>query len=117
VTLEDILEEIVGEISDESDEEEPLYHKLDRNIYSFDGKIQLNDFCKILELEDDIFAEIRGESETLAGLILEITGAIPETGRIINWGNFVFTILSSDRRRIREIKVEIIEADDESRQE
>jgi len=107
VTLEDILEEIVGEISDESDEDQLLYHKLGNNKYSFEGKILLNDFYKILDIEEDIFENVRGESETLAGLILELTGEIPEPGQSVHYGNFVFKINSADRRRIKEIYVEI----------
>ena len=107
VTLEDILEEIVGEISDEGDEDQLLYRKLDVNKYAFEGKILLNDFCKILEIDEDIFEEVRGESETLAGLILELTGEIPESGQTIHYGRFIFRINSADRRRIKEIYVEI----------
>lgn len=106
VTLEDILEEIVGEISDEGDEEQPLFRKIDEKTYLFEGKILLNDFYKVFEIEEDIFLGVRGESETLAGLILELTGEIPEKGQIINSGNFTFSIESSDRRRIKEIRVE-----------
>jgi putative hemolysin len=112
VALEDILEEIVGEISDESDDDELLYRKLDKNKYTFEGKILLNDFYKILEIEDDIFEEVRGESETLAGLILELTGVIPETGKTVQYGNFLFRINLADRRRIKEIYVEL-KSDDE----
>jgi putative hemolysin len=107
VTLEDILEEIVGEISDESDEDQFLYRKLDNNKYVFEGKILLNDFYKILEIKEDIFEDVRGESETLAGLLLELTGEIPAIGQIIHYGKFDFRINSSDRRRIKEIFVEI----------
>jgi putative hemolysin len=107
VTLEDILEEIVGEISDEGDEDQLLYRKIDENKYAFEGKILLNDFCKILVIDDDIFEDVRGESETLAGLILELTGEIPEQGQIVHYGKFIFRINSSDRRRIKEIYVEI----------
>lgn len=107
ITLEDILEEIVGEITDESDEEQVLYKKLDEKTYVFEGKILLNDFNKILGLEDDPFEEVRGESETLAGLILELTGEIPDKEQTIKFGNFVFMIESADRRRIKEIRVEI----------
>jgi putative hemolysin len=117
VTLEDILEEIVGEISDEGDSDELLYRKLDTNKYVFEGKILLNDFCKVLEIEEDIFEEVRGESETLAGLILELTGAIPESGQTIHHGRFIFTINSSDRRRIKEINVEIKEENEDTRAE
>jgi putative hemolysin len=107
VTLEDILEEIVGEISDEGDDDQMLYRKLDGNKYAFEGKILLNDFCKILEIDEDIFEVVRGESETLAGLILELTGEIPESGQTVHYGRFVFRINSADRRRIKEIYVEI----------
>ena len=107
VTLEDILEEIVGEISDESDDDQLLFRKLDEKTYIFEGKILLNDFCKILEIEEDLFEEVRGESETLAGLILELTGEIPQKDQIIKYGLFVFRIESADKRRIKEIRVEI----------
>lgn len=107
VTLEDILEEIVGEISDESDEDAPMYRKLENNRYLFEGKILLNDFYKILEIEEDIFEDVRGESETLAGLLLELTGVIPEPGKTLQHGKFLFKINSADRRRIKEIYVEI----------
>jgi putative hemolysin len=105
ITLEDVLEEIVGEISDESDQEELLYRKIDDNTYIFEGKVLLNDFYKILAIEGDPFEDIRGESETLAGLILEITGEIPQKDKLISAGDFKFRIESSDKRRIREIRV------------
>jgi putative hemolysin len=107
VTLEDILEEIVGEITDESDEDQPLYRKLDEKTYIFEAKIFLNDFFKVLEINEDPFEEVRGESETLAGLILELTGEIPQKEQIIKYGDFIFKIESADRRRIKEIRVEI----------
>jgi putative hemolysin len=107
ISLEDILEEIVGEITDESDEDQFLFRKLDEKTYIFEGKILLNDFCKIIEIEEDLFEEVRGESETLAGLILELTGEIPQKDQIIKHGKFVFRIESADRRRIKEIRVEI----------
>ncbi len=107
ITLEDILEEIVGEISDEGDEDEIMYRKLDDNTYLFEAKIQLNDFCKVFDIEEELFEDIRGESETLAGLILELTGEIPQKGQIIKTGDFIFRIESADRRRINEVRVEI----------
>ena len=106
ITLEDILEEIVGEITDESDDDQLLFRKIDDNTYLFEGKILLNDFCKILDIEEDIFEDVRGESETLAGLILELTGEIPEIDQTIKFEKFVFKIKSADRRRIKEILVE-----------
>jgi putative hemolysin len=117
VTLEDILEEIVGEITDEGDEDQLLYRKLDNNKYTFEGKILLNDFYKILDIEEDIFEEVRGESETLAGLILELTGEIPESGQTVHYRKFAFTINSADRRRIKEIYVEINEDDENIKKE
>lgn len=113
VTLEDILEEIVGEITDESDEDKLLYRKLDENIYIFEAKILLNDFCKILNFDEEIFEEVRGEAETLAGLILELTGEIPQKGQIIKYADFVFRIESADRRRIKEVRVETNSNNDE----
>ena len=107
VTLEDILEEIVGDITDESDEVQLLFRKLDDKTYIFEARILLNDFCKVVEIEEDLFEEIRGESETLAGLILELTGEIPQKDQVIKYGDFVFRIESADRRRIKEIRVEI----------
>jgi putative hemolysin len=112
ITLEDILEEIVGEITDESDEDQALYRKVDEKTFIFEGKIFLNDLYKILGLKDDPFEEVRGESETLAGLILELTGEIPEKEQIIKYRNFKFMIESVDRRRIKEIRVEISEEND-----
>jgi gliding motility-associated protein GldE len=112
ITLEDILEEIVGEITDEGDEDQALYRKVDEKTFIFEGKIFLNDLYKILGLKDDPFEEVRGESETLAGLILELTGEIPEKEQIIKYRNFKFMIESVDRRRIKEIRVEISEEND-----
>lgn len=111
ITLEDILEEIVGDITDESDDEETLYRKLDDHTFVFDGKVLLNDFCKIIETEGDPFEDIRGESETLAGLILELTGEIPQKDQTIEYGKFRFRIISSDKRRIREVSVVIDDKD------
>ena len=113
VTLEDILEEIVGEITDESDEDQILYRKLDDSSFIFEGKILLNDFYKIVDVDQEIFEEVRGESETLAGLILELTGEIPEKNQIIRYGSFKFRIESADRRRIKEIRVDINNDDSE----
>ncbi|MDF1548393.1 MAG: gliding motility-associated protein GldE [Bacteroidales bacterium] len=107
VTLEDVLEEIVGEIVDELDYDDMLYKKIDDNNYIFEGKTLLIDFYKILNLEDDIFDPIRGEADTLAGLILEMKGEIMKIGSTINYKNFIFKIISSDKRRIKQIKVTI----------
>ena len=109
VTLEDIIEEIVGEINDEFDasNEEIIYSKLDENNFVFEGKTSLNDFCKILNIEDRIFEEVKGDSDTLAGLILEMEGKIPEKNESIAYGNFLFKIEAVDKRRIKRIRVTI----------
>ena len=107
VTLEDVLEEIVGEITDEFDEDEKFYTKISENKYVFDGKTLLNDFYKVIETDDDLFDDVKGEADTLAGLILELKGEIPVKNDIIHCKNFVFTIDAVDNRRIKQIKVEI----------
>ena len=106
VTLEDVLEEIVGEITDETDEDIPLFRKTGAGSWVFDGKILLNDFYRITGTEKDPFEDIRGDSETLAGLLLELLEEIPSKGREISMGGFKFTIDSVENRRIREITVE-----------
>jgi gliding motility-associated protein GldE len=108
VTLEDILEEIVGEITDESDEVETMFRKIDETTYIFEGRILMHDFCKVFKIDEEQFDEVRGESETLAGLMLELTGEIPQKDQVIRFGNFTFRIESVDRRRIKEIRVEFI---------
>ncbi len=113
ITLEDVLEEIVGEITDESDEDETMFRQIDETTYVCEGKILLNDFFKIINVGDDPFKDVRGESETLAGLILELTGEIPQKGQVVNYGNFEFRIESADKRRIKEIRVKI--TDDHAR--
>lgn len=114
VTLEDILEEIVGEITDESDEEETMFRRIDETKYIFEGKILLPDFCSVFRIEEDMFDEVRGESETLAGLMLELAGEIPQKDQVIKYKEFIFRIEAVDKRRIREILVERIKENDEA---
>ncbi len=111
VTLEDIIEEIVGEITDEFDtkEDEIEFTRIDDKNYLFEGKTSINDFCKIIGIEDDIFDKVKGESDTLAGLILEMEGKIPEKDHLISFNNFDFRIIAADERRIQKIKVTINE--------
>ena len=113
ITLEDILEEIVGEITDETDEDEITYRRDPDNSWLFLGKTLLNDFFKIMNIEGDPFEDVRGDSETLAGLILEITGEIPVKNHVVNYGKFLFKIVSVDRRRIKEIKVTLLDENQE----
>ncbi len=105
VTLEDIIEEIVGEIHDENDDSLPDYLRLNDSTYIFDGKYLLNDFCKLFEIESEYFEPIQGEADTLAGFILEIKGDFPELYEEIRFKNFIFRIESEDKRRIKRIKV------------
>ena len=105
VSLEDILEEIVGDISDEFDDEDIIYSKIDDNNYLFDGKISLKDFYRITGVNEDIFNAAKGEAETLAGLLLEITGNFPKKGQKISFNGNIFTVESVDKRRIKQIKV------------
>ena len=105
ISLEDILEEIVGDISDEFDDEDIIYSKLDDRNYLFDGKISLKDFYRITEVNEDTFEEAKGEAETLAGLLLEITGNFPKKAQKISFNGNIFTVESVDRRRIKQIKV------------
>jgi gliding motility-associated protein GldE len=107
VTLEDILEEIVGDISDEYDDEEKLFTKIDNHTYVFEAKIQLNDFFKIDEIDEQQFSKISGDVETLAGLILEIKGEIPAKNERFDYGLYVFEIMAVDNRRIKKVKVHI----------
>ena len=107
VTLEDILEEIVGEINDEYDEDEKTFSKLNYNTYIFEGKTLLSDFCKILNINDNEFSEVEGEADSLAGLLLEIKGDFLNVHEVINYKNYTFEILSVDERRITKIKVTV----------
>lgn len=104
-TLEDVLEEILGEISDEFDDEDLTYSKLDARNYVFEGKILLRDFYRVLQIEGDAFEEVKGESDTLAGFVLEISGRIPTKNEVIHFDAYQMRIESVDKRRIKRIKV------------
>ena len=105
VTLEDILEEIVGEINDEYDEDEKSYTRINANTYVFEGKTLLSDFYKIMQLDDDVFEEVEGDADTLAGLLLEIKGDFPQLHEKIDSQNFTFEVLELEERRIAKVKV------------
>jgi gliding motility-associated protein GldE len=111
VSLEDIIEEIVGDISDEYDDEDLVYTKLDDHNYSFEGKTPLKDMYKILNMDEDEvehFENKKGEAETLAGFVLEISGGFPRIGSKINFKNYVFTIEALERKRIKQIKLTLL---------
>lgn len=109
ISLEDIIEEIVGDISDEFDDEDVTYSKLDENNYIFDGKTALKDFYKILKIEDpSVFENHKGDAETIAGFVLEISGSFPKQGTKVSFKNYVFTIEALDKKRIKLVKLTIL---------
>jgi gliding motility-associated protein GldE len=105
VTLEDILEEIVGEINDEYDEDEKSYVRINANTFIFEGKTLLSDFYRIMKVDDDIFEEVEGDADSIAGLLLEIKGDFPKLHEKIDYQNFTFEILEMEERRISKVKV------------
>lgn len=107
VTLEDIMEEIIGDIKDEFDEDDPNFKKINDDNYIFEGKTLIIDVCRFIDVSSDTFDKVRGESDSLAGLILEIAGKFPAINEIITYENFEFTILETDRMRIKRVKVQI----------
>ncbi|MFL9482185.1 gliding motility-associated protein GldE [Chitinophagaceae bacterium LWZ2-11] len=107
VTLEDILEEVIGDIRDEFDEEDSSFKKIDDNNYIFEGKTMLNDVCKMMELPVDTFDHVKGESDSVAGLVLELAGEIPHKDQVVPCGDFEFTVLEVQKNRIEKIKVTI----------
>lgn len=109
VTLEDILEEIVGDISDEYDDEEKMYVKVDDTTYVFEGKILLNDFYKVTDIDESVFEKVTEDVETLAGLVLELKGEIPKKGDKVNMGPYEFEVVAVDNRRINKIRFHVNE--------
>ena len=107
VTLEDIMEEIIGDIKDEFDEEESGNKKLDDHNYIFEGKTMIHDVCKIMDLPLDTFEKVRGESDSLAGLVLEIAGEFPKNNEVVKAGDFDFTVLEISKNRIQKVKVTV----------
>lgn len=111
VTLEDVIEEIVGEISDEFDDDELTYSKLGANSFVFEGKIHLTDFYRLIQADEKLFQEHAGDADTLAGLVLEIAGKFPEKNEEIAFGDYRFTVEGLDGRRIKQIKVDRLDAE------
>lgn len=108
ITMEDIMEEIIGDIKDEFDEDEHNFRKIDDDNYIFEGRILINDMCRIMNIPNSSFNEVRGESDSVAGLVLEIAGKFPTVNEKISYNNYDFTILSVDKLRIEKVKVERI---------
>ncbi len=108
VTLEDVIEEIVGEISDEYDTDDLIYSKIDANNYVFDGKTALKDFYKVLSIDPEPFEKNKGESETIAGFILEVTGRFPRRDEKIIFENYSFIVEAVDRKRVKRVKVTLL---------
>ena len=107
ITLEDIIEEIVGDISDEFDQNDLSYSKLDDFNYVFEGKTTLKDFYKVLQIDEAVFEEHKFEAETLAGFILEITGKFPKKNEKVTFKNYIFTIEAIDKKRIKQVKISL----------
>ena len=107
ISLEDVIEEIVGDISDEFDDDSLLFSKLDNSNYIFEGKTSMKDFYKILNIDSILFDKLKGDSETLAGFILEISQSFPKINSKVIFENYVFTIESIDKKRIKQVKVTI----------
>lgn len=114
VTLEDVIEEIVGEINDEFDDDDLVYSKLDDHNYVFEGKAHLNDVYRILEIDGEVFEDAKGEADTLGGLLLELERRIPKKGEKIRFENMLFTIESADNRKIKRVKITIDRNEEES---
>jgi putative hemolysin len=109
VTLEDIMEEVIGEIRDEFDDElEVLYEKKSETEYVFDGKTMINDMCKILKIDKDLFAEIRGDADSVAGLFLQMFGQLPKKNTEVKFGQFIFKVVSVNKTRIEKIQITLI---------
>lgn len=108
ITLEDLIEEIIGEINDEFDDTDTLFfQEIDVDTFIFEGKVSLNDFCKKLDLDAQVFDEVKGESESLGGLLLELNSKLPKNGAKIRFRDFEFTILAVDARKIKKVKVHL----------
>lgn len=107
ITLEDILEEVIGEIKDEFDEEENINRQMDDGTYMFEGRTMIKDVCKAMHLPEDTFDQVKGESDSLAGLILELAGEIPKPNDVLPCGDFEFTVIDANQSRVKKVKVAI----------
>jgi CBS domain containing-hemolysin-like protein len=105
VSMEDIVEEVFGEIQDEFDEDEHVFTRINKNTFVFEAKMLINDVCRYMEVESSVFEEVRNEAETLGGLLLELNRDLPRLGQELKFGNFTFKIESVDARKIKRVKV------------
>jgi CBS domain containing-hemolysin-like protein len=106
-TLKDIIEEIIGDMADELRQEEVMYHPIDDKTFILEGKISFNDFCKIIGESPATFGQVKGESESLGGLLLELNGRLPRVSEKIVFQRFTFTVVAVDERKIKKVRVEI----------
>ena len=113
ITLEDIMEEIIGDIKDEFDDDDLHYKKIDDYNFLFEGKTLINDVCRLINVPSDTFDKVRGDSDSLGGLILEIAGKFPAVNETISHDHYEFTVLEIDKMRIRRVKVTINEPAEE----
>ena len=109
VTMEDVLEEVFGEINDEYDEEENDYQRIDKNNYMFEAKVSIKDMCRYMEIDEEVFEDVRKEAETLGGMLLELNGNLPHRGQTIKFDNYCFKIEAVDKRKIKRVKVSLDE--------
>ena len=107
VTMEDVVEEIIGDIKDEFDDEESVNKKVDEHNYIFEGRVMIQDLCKVMDLPTETFDTVKGESDSLAGLVLELAGDFPKPAAILTSGDFEFTVLEVSKNRLQKIKVSI----------
>ena len=107
VTMEDIMEEVVGDIKDEFDQEESSIRKIDDNTFVFEGRTMLNDVCKAMKIPFDTFDKVRGENESIGGLVVELSGELPENNAVVRSGDFEFTVLETEKNRVKSVKVSI----------
>ncbi|WP_431217892.1 hemolysin family protein [Puia sp. P3] len=110
VTLEDIMEEVIGDIRDEFDEEDSPNRRMEDGSFVFEGRTMLHDVCKAMNIAVDTFDKVKGDSDSLAGLILELSGDIPGVNDVIPCGDFRFTVLDADNSRIKKVKVSIVQS-------
>ena len=114
ITLKDIIEEIVGDIADEFNQDEVLHRQIDDHTFVLESKISLHDFCKVIGKSPAIFEQVKGENESLGGLLLELNGRLPHASKQIFFQEFTFTVMAADTRKIKKVKVEIVPSKDDS---